>query len=95
MLFEWDQAKNRRNLIKHGVSFETAVLVFEDPHAVSILERAEHDAEERWRTIGWAGNVMLMLVVHVYREADDGEAIRIISARKATPRERAEYEEAH
>jgi hypothetical protein len=91
MQFEWDRRKDRLNRLKHGVSFETATLVFDDPHAFSVLDLIEND-EERWQTIGMAGGVLLLLVAHTYRDADD-QRIRIFSARKATPRERQLYDE--
>lgn len=91
MRFEWDEQKNIRNRVKHRVSFETAQLVFDDPRQVSILERLE-DHEERWQTIGMAGGLLLLLVVHTFRGQEDDEVTRIISARKATPRERTIYE---
>ena len=93
MAFAWDQNKNRRNLAKHKISFETAALAFDDPNAISMLERIK-DGEERWHTLGSAGGVVLLLVVHAYGEEGGQEHIRIISARKATPRERRLYEEA-
>ena len=93
MRFEWDERKNIRNRAKHRVSFETAKLVFEDPRVVSILDRIE-ESEERWHSIGMAGGMLLLLVVHTFRGAEDDEVARIISARKATPRERTIYEEA-
>ncbi len=80
MLFEWDEEKNRRNRAKHKVSFEAATLVFEDPHAVSVLERVE-EGEERWQTLGMAGGVVVLLVAHTYREEGGQEHIRMISAR--------------
>lgn len=92
MRFEWDEKKNLANRRKHKVSFETATLVFEDPHAISVLERIE-EGEERWQTVGMAGGVLVMFVAHSYRESDGEEVVRIISARKATPRERSMYEE--
>ena len=92
MRFEWDEKKNQANRRKHKVSFETATLVFEDPHAISVLERIE-EGEERWQTVGIAGGVVVMFVAHTYRESDGEEVVRIISARKATPRERSMYEE--
>lgn len=92
MRFEWDEKKNLANRRKHRVSFETATLVFEDPHAISVLERVE-EGEERWQTVGMAGGVLVMFVAHTYRESDGEEVVRIISARKATPRERNMYEE--
>jgi uncharacterized DUF497 family protein len=92
MRFEWDERKNRGNRAKHNVSFETATLVFEDPRAISVLERIE-EGEERWQTLGMAGGVVVLLVAHAWREDGGEERIRIISARKATPRERKVYEE--
>jgi|SRR6266403_2268055 len=92
MRLEWDEAKNRRNLAKHCISFETAKLVFEDPHALSIQDRAVED-EERWQTLGMIGGLVVVLVAHTYREENGEEVIRLISARKATPLERRAYEE--
>lgn len=92
MQFEWEERKNRGNQAKHRVSFETAMLVFEDPRAISVLERLE-EREERWQTLGMTGGVVVLLVAHAWREDDGEERIRIISARKATPRERKIYEE--
>ena len=92
MRFEWDEVKSRRNLAKHRISFETAKLVFEDPHALSVQDRAVGD-EERWQTLGMIGGVILVLVAHTYRDENGEEVIRLISARKATPLERTFYEE--
>ncbi len=95
MKFEWDQAKNRANRVNHGVSFETASLVFEDPYHLSVQTRHE-GPEERWQTLGLAGGVVVLLVAHTYRESDRGEeVIRIISARKATAHERRRYEQGY
>ncbi len=91
MIFAWDENKNRINRKKHGVSFEAAAQVFDDPHAVSYIERVV-DGQERWHTIALAGGVAVLLVVHTLEEEDGEEKIRIISARKAYPRERALYE---
>ena len=93
MQFAWDEAKNRCNTLKHKVSFETARLVFDDPNALSMKERVVED-EERWQTLGRAGGVVL-LVAHTYQEKAENELIRIISARKAKPRERRIYESQH
>lgn len=92
MKFVWDEEKNRRNLAKHKVSFETAALVFDDPRALSQIDRVVDD-EERWQTLGLAGGIVVLLVAHTYRDKDGDEVIRIISARKATPAERALYEQ--
>ena len=89
----WNNNKSRANAQKHGLSFETAQLVFDDPLAVSRLDHASE--EERWQTIGMIGNVVV-LVVHTWPEAtpEIGEEVgRIISARKATAHERKAYEE--
>ena len=91
MVFEWDERKNRANRAKHGVSFEAATLVFDDPHAVGVPEHSE-EREERWKTLGIAAGVVPLLVVHTHREEGGEEFIRIISARKATPWERKIYE---
>jgi len=91
MIFAWDENKNLMNQRKHGVSFESAVRVFEDPGALSFVERVL-EGEERWHTIGLAGGIAVLLVVHTVDEENGEEKIRIISARKAAPRERALYE---
>lgn len=90
MVFAWDPKKNRLNRRKHGVSFESAVRVFQDPGAVSYIERIV-DGEERWHTLGLAGNVVVLLVIHAVEEENGEEKIRIISARKADSRERSLY----
>lgn len=91
MIFAWDENKNRINRRKHGVSFEAAARVFEDPRAVSYVERVV-EGQERWQTIGLVGGITVLLVVHTVEEENGEEKIRIISARKADPSERALYE---
>ena len=94
MRFEWDETKNRQNRKKHGVSFETAALVFDDPYALT--KRDVHAEEERFMTLGAIGPGAILLVVHVSLENSGGEeTIRIISARAATSREKNSYEETH
>lgn len=92
MRWTWDAAKSAANRAKHGLSFQTAVLVFDDPLHASRPD--PHPEGDRWRTIGLVGSVLL-LVVHTWPELDtEGEQVgRIISARKATARERKAYEE--
>jgi uncharacterized DUF497 family protein len=90
MRFMWDEGKNRRNLLKHKVSFETAVSVFDDPHAISVQDRFVQ-GEERWQTLGLIEGMVVLLVAHSIEFESDEEIIRIISARKATPREREVY----
>lgn len=94
MHFEWDREKARSNFAKHGVTFELAKRVWDDPRHLLVFDRFE-DGEPRWRAIGLVDAVLILIVVHTYR-GDDEEIVRIIGARKATRRERQEYErEAH
>jgi len=89
----WDPDKAAANRRKHHLSFETAVLVFDDPFHTSKPD--PHPDGDRWQTIGLVGSVLL-LVIHTWPESDPepDEAVgRIISARKATARERKVYEE--
>jgi hypothetical protein len=91
--FSWDPAKAASNRTKHGVPFEEAMQVFEDPLALSRIDGDRDIPEERWVTIGAAARG-LILVVHTHFEWDDDiVAIRIISARRPTRREAAQYEE--
>ena len=92
--FEWDEKKNRSNFAKHGIDFQAAQLIFDDPGCVTFIERTI-DGEPRWHAIGFAEGLILVVVVHTYREADADELIRIISARQATRHERKLYEAAH
>ena len=93
MRWRRDPNKAAANRVKHGLSFETAVLVFDDPFHASKPDL--HPDGDRWHTIGLVGAVLL-LVIHTWPEAasEDGELVgRIISARKATAHERKAYEE--
>jgi hypothetical protein len=92
--FEWDEAKNRANIAKHGISFDEASRVFADPHHVSVPERIE-DCEQRWQTFGIVKGQLLLMAGHTIREEMDDEIVeivRIITARKATKHERRRYE---
>lgn len=89
MHFEWDPAKARQNLQKHGVSFEEASSVFYDPLAVTGVDPDHSEGEERLITFGMSSQGRLLVVSQTER----GEAIRIISARVATQSERRIYEE--
>ena len=90
--FIWDDNKNSTNQTKHGVSFEQAAYVFMDPFHLSVQDRLE-GGEVRWQTIGTVGGIALILVAHtINSESAETEIIRIISARKATRRERSRYE---
>ena len=91
--FEWDPAKALANLRKHGVSFETAMRVFADPPASSNQDRIEC-GEPRRITIGVVEGYVLLVVAHAVHNEDDGtEIICIISARRADPKERKDYEQ--
>jgi uncharacterized DUF497 family protein len=90
--FEWDETKARSNARKHGVRFKDAMLVFADPYALVEQDRLE-GGEYRWQTLGLAGGIVLLLVAHTVRDEQEGELIRIISARRATRKERKRYGE--
>jgi len=95
--FEWDEAKERSNYRKHGVLFEEAAQVFDDPLAVTEQDRIA-GGKLRWQTIGMFKGFLLLLVAHTVRWAEDEdggggyEVIRIISARPADRKERKRYE---
>jgi uncharacterized DUF497 family protein len=89
MEFEWDSKKAAGNLSKHGVEFPEAATVFGDPLSVTFPDPDHSDDEERFITIGMSGRNRVLIVSH----ADRGGKTRIISARKATKRERTAYEE--
>lgn len=94
MRFEWDEAKARANLAKHGISFETAVQVFDDPNRFSEIDWVV-DGETRWLTIGRVGFVTVIFVAHADRSSDDEMVVRIVSARKADRYEREAYEQGY
>lgn len=84
--FEWDEEKAHSNLTKHGVGFEEACSVFLD---LDYLLLADSDLPDRFIALGYSEVARLLFVVHVER----GARVRIISARRATHRERSIYEE--
>jgi uncharacterized protein len=90
--FEWDPVKAHGNRRKHGVSFEDAMHVFDDPHALFEQDRVDEAGEPRWQAIGLAGAAAVLLVAHTVREDAEGEVVRIVSARRATRKERERYE---
>jgi uncharacterized protein len=90
--FEWDENKNEQNRKKHGVWFEEAQQVFDDPNAILYFDKDHSTSkEERFILLGLSSNVRVLVVVHC--ERDHGKSIRIISARKATKKEIKNYEE--
>lgn len=88
--FTWDPAKARTNLRKHGVSFVEAQSVFYDVRARLVDDPDHSESEDRFILLGLSEAARLLIVVHAYREPDG--LIRIISARKATTKERTGYE---
>jgi uncharacterized protein len=87
--FTWDQGKAAENLRKHGVSFEEASSAFEDENARLRHDPDHSQEEDRFLLLGFSVRLRLLIVSHAYREND--RVIRIISARRATPRERRQY----
>ena len=90
--FEWDEAKSRRNLKRHGVSFEEAKSVFFDEYAHQFFDELHSDLEERFLMLGVSNVSRVLIVCHCEREAGSDSVIRIISARKATASEKAYYQ---
>jgi uncharacterized protein len=89
--FEWDPVKAEINFRKHGIRFEEAALVFDDPYHLSAQDRFEN-GEYRWQTIGTVKGFLVVLVAHTTRFEDGTEIVRIISARRAERAERRRYE---
>lgn len=87
--FDWDEEKNQQNLKKHGVAFEEAQSVFFDDDALEFPDPDHSEDEDRFLMLGRSFKLRVLLVCHCLRE--DEEVIRIISARKATKKERAAY----
>ncbi|HCR72728.1 MAG TPA: hypothetical protein DIW23_14890 [Anaerolineae bacterium] len=87
MSYEWDPNKEKSNFKKHGIKFADAVGVFEDENAITIDD--DNDKEERFITIGMDFLSRILVAVYTFRDI----VIRIISARKATAREKKMYEE--
>ena len=92
--FQWDPAKALYNARKHGVTFDQAATVFLDAFALSVYDEANSENEDRWFTLGYDGNARLLAVAHTHEVTGPANVrVRIISARKATRRERRYYEE--
>ena len=85
MNITWDPAKNRENQRKHGINFDDAKTVFQDPDRIEVLDDRDY-GEERWVAIGTIGEIVALVV---YTERNGG--IRLISARKADPDDEADY----
>jgi uncharacterized DUF497 family protein len=89
--FDWDPSKARANLRKHGISFDEAETVFSDDYAL-VLPDPDHSSpdEERLLLIGLSAALRVLVVIHC--ELEGGNIIRLISARRATRSERAQYD---
>ncbi len=92
--FEWDPVKAHANAIKHGVTFDLAVDVFNDPMAITVYDEDNSVEEDRWITLGLASGQHYLVVIHTYRSQlnKDTVSIRVISARAATKHEIKQYE---
>lgn len=87
--FEWDEAKAAANLVKHGISFDEAQTVLGDANTITLFDDRHTDVEDRFIDIGMSANGRILVVVYTENEA----RIRIISCRRATPKERRQYEQ--
>jgi len=87
--FDWDRRKAQSNQVKHGISFEEAQTVFLDENARLIDDPDHSEEEERFLLLGYSLQARCLLVSHCYRESET--MIRLISARRATPREEEVY----
>jgi uncharacterized protein len=90
-VFEWDPRKAEVNAAKHGVTFDDAVTVFLDPEALDGPDLQHSSGALRFRRLGGSADGRVLVVAYTLRRSGDAEAIRIISARRASRRERAAY----
>lgn len=88
--FTWDQKKNKSNEKKHGIAFEEAQSVFFDEHAIEFFDSDHSNKEDRFILLGLSARLRVLIVCHCYRK--ENAMIRIISARKATRKEKKYYE---
>ncbi len=88
MEFEWDENKNQKNILKHKIDFADAIHVFIDKDRIEKLDARRHYNEDRWETLGITEFGVLVII---YTERNEGNTVRIISARKANKRERKYY----
>lgn len=87
LYFEWDECKRQTNIKKHGIDFADVTGLFYDEESIIIADPEHHD-EERYIALGMDATSKVVVVVHVYRDID---VVRIISARKAAPKERRQF----
>ena len=88
--FEWDDTKETQNRRKHGISFQEAMTVFTDEHALLIDDPDHSDDEDRFVLLGLSSALRTLVVCHFYRSHEG--VIRIISARRANSPERSRYQ---
>ncbi|MCZ7567026.1 MAG: BrnT family toxin [Ardenticatenaceae bacterium] len=94
--FDWDPAKERRNVREHGVSFRQASTIFRDPNHLSIYDEEHSEEEDRWLSLGIDSTGVPRVVSHTFQQLEEDLCrIRIISARKATSAEARQYREAN
>lgn len=89
MEFEWDENKAKQNLSKHGVSFEEAKTIFDDPLYVDFYDPDHSENEERYLIVGQSNRERILILSYTER----GNKIRLISAREVTPQEKKAYEQ--
>ena len=89
MIFTWDVRKAAANLKKHGIDFREAATIFQDPLSTTFPDVDYSESEQRFLTIGETPRRRVLVVAHT----EEGDTIRIISAREATQREKQFYEE--
>ncbi len=93
MKFEWDTNKEKINIREHGITFEQASYVFADPFALNKYDDEHSEDEDRWILLGKSLSEAVLVVVHTFRDDDGTESVRIISARRATKKEKQAYHE--
>ncbi|MGL1957399.1 MAG: BrnT family toxin [Colwellia sp.] len=91
--FEWDVAKAASNIKKHGISFKEAESVFFDEFAMQFFDHENSETEDRFLMLGMSNKTNVLLICHC--ERDEGNIVRVISARKATKNERNHYQRGH
>lgn len=91
MKFDWDTEKEKINIKKRGITFEQASYVFSDPFALSKYDDEHSEGEDRWILMGKSLSESILVVVHTFRNDGGAEIVRIISARKATKKEKQAY----
>lgn len=92
LFFTWDSSKYETNVRRHGITFEEAATTWLDTRAIERVDEEHSEAEDRWLRIGMRSRAALLVIWSAERERGSAVTIRLIGARKATPRERKLYE---